>query len=274
MGFGVEPVFGGEIELHLQLAATTRWDVSGTACGVPMTAQPGAKGLEYLGRDLEAMASAVNYHSWIIGECRAFLGDEVAEVGAGAGDFSEFILGSGVRRLVSFEPSPNMFPLLKQRLAGRPGTIQVQGYLGDRAEEDGQRFDSVVYINVLEHIENQDEEMALARAVTRPGGHIVVFVPAIPLLYSRFDRELGHVRRYTRTQLKRLAKRARLEIVSIKYMDLLGIIPWFLAFTVAGGSLTPGTVALYDRFVVPFARRAERSLPPPVGKNLLLIARR
>jgi SAM-dependent methyltransferase len=230
--------------------------------------------LQYFGKDLEAMSFAVEYHRWIAREFDPYLGANVAEVGAGTGNFSALLLErAGLGHLAAFEPSANMFPLLEQRLAGAPRVTLHQAYFGARAAALGPRFDSICYVNVLEHIEDDAAELAAASSALKPGGHLLLFVPALPFLYSELDRDLGHFRRYRKPDLERLVSAAGLEIRRSKYFDLPGILPWYLAFVLLRRPLTAGGVSLYDRLVVPIARRIESALPPPVGKNLLLVAR-
>jgi len=228
---------------------------------------------QYFGRDLEAMSFAVNYHRWILREFSPFLGRKVAEVGAGAGNFTALLLEC-VDTLTAFEPSANMFPLLAERTAGHAGVRLVNGYFGAAPPVDGAPFDSILYVNVLEHVENDAAEAAAVYRALEPGGHALIFVPALPGLYSELDRKLGHFRRYRRRPLVQLFEQAGFETVRCRYFDLAGIIPWYVAFVLLKGSVSPGNVSLYDRLVVPVMKFLEKLVPPPVGKNLLLIARK
>lgn len=227
---------------------------------------------DYPGRELEAMAFAANYHDWIVGELAPFLGRRVAEVGAGIGSVSVLLLRQPIERLEAYEPSANMFPRLAARLAGEPRARAVNAFFG--AEPAAQLFDSVAYINVLEHIEDDRGELARAFATIRPGGHVLVFVPALAWLYSDFDRRIGHARRYSRAGLREVARAAGFEVASAKYFDVAGVLPWFVNFVLLRRGLGAGGVALYDRLVVPPMRRIEGWIAPPLGKNLLMVARK
>lgn len=226
----------------------------------------------YPGRELEAMSFAVNYHHWIVGELAPFLGRRVAEVGAGIGSVSLLLLEQPIERLEAYEPSANMFPQLAARLAAEPRARAVNAFFG--AEPPAQGFDSVAYINVLEHIEDDRGELARAFAAIRPGGHLLVFVPALAWLYSDFDRRIGHARRYSRAGLREVARAAGFEVTLAKYFDVAGVLPWFVNFVLLRRSLGAGGVALYDRVVVPPMRRIEGWIAPPLGKNLLMVARK
>ena len=226
----------------------------------------------YFGRDLEAMTFAVNYHRWIVREFEPYLRGFAAEVGAGTGNLTRLLQGR-VNNLTAFEPSANMFPLLRESASGLDNVQPVNGYLGDApAPSDG--YDCLVYVNVLEHIEDDRQEVANMLAALRRGGHALIFVPALSWLFSELDRKLGHFRRYHRAPLQKLFTEAGFEIRRCRYFDVAGIIPWYLAFVLFGGTIRPRSVAIYDGAVVPVMRRVEAILPPPLGKNLLLVARK
>ncbi len=225
----------------------------------------------YPGKELEAMSFAANYHRWIVDELAPYLGREVAEVGAGIGSVSALLLEKPIGRLAAYEPSANMFAQLARALQGEPRAQARNAFFG---REAGEAFDSVAYINVLEHIEDDRGELGRAHARIRPGGHLLVFVPALAWLYSAFDRRIGHVRRYSRPQLERLVAEAGFEVVKSRYFDAAGIVPWYLNFVVLDRGLGGASVSLYDRLVVPPMRFIEGIVAPPLGKNLLLVARR
>ena len=108
----------------------------------------------------------------------------------------------------------------------------------------------------------------------KPGGHVLILVPALRALYSDFDASIGHYRRYHKEDFRRLFDCAGLEPVSIRYMDLLGVIPWYVSMVLMKGRLNIGAVKLYDRVGVPVTRAIESIISPPLGKNILAIARR
>jgi hypothetical protein len=91
---------------------------------------------------------------------------------------------------------------------------------------------------------------------------------------SDFDRSIGHFRRYRKGDLLRVVEDAGFRVEKCRYFDLLGILPWYLVFVLMKRTLSGGNVSTYDRFVVPWLRRVERWVAPPIGKNLLLSARK
>lgn len=225
----------------------------------------------YPGKELEALSVAVNYHRWIVDEIEPFLGETVAEVGAGVGSVSQLLLEKDVARLLAFEPSSNLYPLLEKNLAAEKRVRTINDFFSPRYESG---LDSVLYINVLEHIEDDRTELGRALAALRPGGHLVIFVPALAWLYSEFDRQIGHYRRYTKSELCRVVEEAGFSVTKVRYFDVAGIIPWYVNFVLMRNSIGSRSVSLYDRLVVPVMRVAERLIAPPLGKNVLLVARK
>lgn len=230
---------------------------------------------EYVGRDLEAMDFAINYHRWIRDEFAPYLGARVAEVGAGTGAFSELLLEhAGVEQLVAVEPSERMHATLVERVGSDPRVTVHRALFRGVSEEYAGELDTLVYVNVLEHVEDDRGELTLAFESLAPGGHICIFVPAVNWLYSRFDAELGHHRRYKKKELVEKATAAGFETRRARYFDSAGIVPWLVAFRFLRRELRAGQVRTYDKYVVPLMRRVEGVVAPPLGKNLLVVGRK
>lgn len=226
---------------------------------------------EYFGKDLEAMSFAHNYHKWIINEFAPYLGRTMAEVGAGTGNFSQFLLQAGVEQLVAYEPSDNMFAQLETQFADVDAVTSVNGFFEDDSNDYLNTFDSVCYVNVLEHIEDDVVALQHAYKTLKVGGHILIFVPALAFLYSELDRKVGHFRRYSKKGLVEVAESAGFVINKTHYFDMLGIVPWYIAFVLLKQTTTEANVSLYDKLVVPLASKLEPRLRPFIGKNLVLV---
>lgn len=223
----------------------------------------------YPGKDLEAMAFARRYHRWIRDRFHPHLGGRIGEVGAGMGDFTALLLETGVHSLVAWEPSGNLYPALARRFDGDRRVAVIH----DRfTPPDGPPLDTLCYINVLEHIADDEAELVKARRALHPEGRLCLFVPALPRLYSEQDRSVGHFRRYRRRDLQDKVQRAGFTIRETRWFDIAGILPWWFAYRVLRRRVSPGAVDGYDRWVVPVMRRVESMIPPPIGKNLLMVA--
>ncbi len=229
----------------------------------------------YVGTDLEAMSFAENYHRWILNELRPFLGKSLVEVGAGTGSFSELLLECSPDSLMLVEPS-EMVEKLRRNISSKNGGAKIRIFdsaFRDVADEvTAAKPDSIIYVNVLEHIEDDSAELAAVFDALVPGGRVFIFVPAHPWLYGAFDKSVGHFRRYRRHELEQRTRAAGFEIRVSKYFDLIGVAPWWIKYRLLRSEkLEPKAVELYDRWAVPVTRAIESAIKPPTGKNLLLI---
>ncbi|BBO86925.1 class I SAM-dependent methyltransferase [Desulfosarcina ovata] len=225
---------------------------------------------QYFGRDLEAMGSAENYHHWIIDEFKPYIRGHVAEVGAGSGNISA-LLREYAERLTAFEPSDNMYPLLFRRFLHDSKVCTIHNTLKGQHQQFTCALDTLIYVNVLEHIENDEKELAQIHEALKPGGHALIFVPALPFLFCNFDRQVGHFRRYLKKDLIMLSEKIGFKSIKAKYFDLAGIIPWLLFFVLLKQTLNSRNVNYYDKHIIPITRIFEKAIAPPIGKNILFI---
>ena len=235
----------------------------------------GADAFSYEGDDLAVLAASHNYNAWIVDLVAPYVAGHVIEYGAGSGTISAKLLGYA-QRLDLVEPEARLVTQLRQRFDALPQvTIFTDMLERHVASSRSDSFDTIVMINVLEHIENDRAAVAELVRTLRRNGRLIIFVPALPWLMSDLDRAHGHFRRYVRRDLLEIANGAHCAIEKLHYFDVAGIIPWWLVNRV-GKRVTfdARSVALYDRVAVPIMRRVEAAIAPPIGKNLILVARK
>lgn len=225
------------------------------------------------------MSFAVNYHEWILRLFKPYIGSSVVEVGAGTGSFSELLARQNVRSLSLVEPSSEMHAILTARLERLATTARVVTYnstfrqAAERLTED--RPDTIVYVNVMEHIADDEAELAAVHRALEENGKALIFVPAFNWLYGKLDKEIGHFRRYTKSELEDKCRRANFKVVHSTYFDLLGIAPWWVKYRLLQSTtVSARAVQTYDRYVVPVAERLESVMSVPLGKNVLLVAQK
>jgi SAM-dependent methyltransferase len=228
----------------------------------------------YSGSELDAMAEARNYYNWILRLAGPYIGTRVVEVGAGVGNFAAALLKEiPVSTLVLVEPADNLFPVLSRRFATEGRVELVKGYLGECASLSC--MDSLIAINVIEHVRDDAEFLHRAFTILAPGGTIILFAPALASLCGTLDEAFEHYRRYKRSELTAKLRQARFCLETIRYFNFPGIVTWFLAGKVwRRKTLQPAQVRLYDRWVVPWVSKIERRWEPPIGQSLLAIARK
>jgi len=210
-----------------------------------------------------------------------WLGERVLEVGAGVGHIT-----SGLARccseVVALEPAPDLFDELKARIEVSPNAECHRQTLGEFKTwaahhplgAGEQKFDSVVYINVLEHILGDTDELLRARALLRPNGRVLIVVPAHQWLYSKIDHMSGHYRRYSKESLGAAIERAGLHIVTLRFFDSVGLIPYLVIYRWMKSTATEGVNAtIYSRLILPLAYVMYKlSQGRLIGKNLLAVA--
>ncbi len=223
------------------------------------------------------MSFAKNYHRWILQIFATYLGTRLVEVGAGSGSFSELLLERPIESLTLIEPSGEMFKRLQERIAKLGETARIETLNAAFADvaariESLQQPDSIIYVNVLEHIADDERELKLAYRTLSSGGRIFVFVPALRWLYGSFDKQIGHRRRYTLDELSEKCRHAGFRVVRAHYFDVIGIAPWWIKYCLLKSErMEPAAVKFYDKLVVPVAQKMENVLKPGIGKNVVLI---
>ena len=226
---------------------------------------------ESLAGTLDNLDDAGNYAAWIVDMVTPYVSGDIVELGAGHGTMSERLRHLG--HVTACEPSPRAVALLEERFAGATDvTVIGKDIAGTMA---GASFDSAVMINVLEHIPDDLEALTDIHDGLRPGGVLAVYVPAHEVLYSSFDRLIGHQRRYRRSTLTQALSLAGFEIVELRYVNMPGMVAWLVIARILGR--TPSSSALldlFDKVVVPVVRAVEDRWRMPSGTSLLAIARR
>lgn len=228
----------------------------------------------YSGTELDAVAEAQNYYDWIVDSFAARVGQRCVEAGAGIGTVSELLLRrASPRSLTLIEPAANNVPALRERFAGDSRVKVYHGYLEDLPASP--EADSVIAVNVLEHIERDDEFLKACYTLLAPGGSLLLLVPALPAIFGSLDRAFDHFRRYTMSGIRASLVAAGFEIETIHYLNMVGVAAWFVSGRVLRRTtLGRAQVRFYDRWVIPAVRRLESVVSPPIGQSILVIARK
>jgi SAM-dependent methyltransferase len=220
---------------------------------------------------LAKLETAEGYRAWLQELVDPSIRGRVLELGAGRGTFSPHFRSLG-SSLTAIEPSAGACAHLRARLGDLADVEVIEGTLDDVGPSI---FDSAVMLNVLEHIEDDIGIIKQIHSMLAPGSELAIWVPAFPILYGRFDRQVGHHRRYRRGTVSRLLEDAGFEVKICRYANLPGFFAWFVVVRILGWTPTSGRLSsFFDRFVVPITRRVERRLPPPFGQSLFAVARK
>lgn len=231
--------------------------------------------MEYVGRELELFAKAYHWKSYLRERICPFLGRSVLEVGAGIGGTTKLLATSAQKKWVCLEPDPALAAALDASVTRRelPEACRVRvGTVLDLSPNEV--FDSIIYIDVLEHIEGDAAELSAAVQHLTPGGCIVVLSPAHQWLFSEFDRSLGHFRRYSVSTLGAAAP-PELKLERIEYLDSVGVIASGANRLLLRSAMpTDAQIALWDKLMVPVSRLIDPLFGRRLGKSILGVWRK
>lgn len=225
---------------------------------------------------LEILAMAPHYNRWILKSFQSILGERVLEIGCGLGTFTELLLRH-CRHVTALDIFPHYIETIEQRLNIPPGKtldtrcLNILDFKNTATSELG-TFDTIVMLNVLEHIEDHVAALQILRHHLNPGGRVVLLVPALQALYSDYDRSIHHHRRYTKQSLQTALLESGLHPQKLQYFNFAGIFGWWFNFCLLKRTtMTSGSVGIFNK-ISPYLQKIEDWVPPPVGLSLIAIA--
>jgi len=237
-----------------------------------MTSSPPAPNAQYsyIGQELDLFARAANWKAYFRSVLAPFIRGDVLEVGAGIGQTTRHLCDGRQRSWMCLEPDP----ALAERLAAdadvralEPGPVVQVGTTESLGA--GFRFDAILYIDVLEHIEHDGEELERASTLLAPGGALIVLSPAFAFLYSDFDRSVGHFRRYTAQTLAAVMPEG-LRRRRLHYLDSIGFLA-SLANRVLLRQAMPSArqIGFWDGRIVPVSRVTDPLVAHRFGRSVV-----
>lgn len=205
-------------------------------------------------------------------------GKKILEVGAGTGAVAKYLVDSGLS-VTAVEPEESLARRIRNLIPQSDNFRLVEGDSQTAYAQfmtEGQKFDAIIYVSVLEHIFDDQGEFKSAEASLNVGGKLLIFVPALEFLFARIDAETGHFRRYTKSRLAHLTAEAGLKIVSLKYFETVGIIPYLVIYKLLRRrDITKSSTGVYNNLVLPLSMIFYRlSRGRLLGKNLVLVAQK
>jgi 2-polyprenyl-3-methyl-5-hydroxy-6-metoxy-1,4-benzoquinol methylase len=229
----------------------------------------------YAGSELELFKKARNWKAYWRAQIAEFVRGEVLEVGAGIGANTLALANLTYEKWTCLEPDAVLAARIELPPGGRHQT--AVGTIDDLSADtkfETILYDTILYIDVLEHIEDDHAEMARAAARLKPGGALIVMVPAHPFLFTPFDAAIGHFRRYTRASLQQAAH-ATLNLERLVYLDAAGMLASAANRVLLRSAMpTERQILTWDRMLVPVSRLIDPLFAGRVGKNVLGIWRK
>lgn len=218
---------------------------------------------------LESMNQAVWYNQWTLNLFKNYLKGKILEVGCGIGNFTKTLTNFGQVWAIDIEE--NYIKKTQSMVVGKAqvglGDIEKGKYFFNQI-----KFNSVVCINVLEHIKEDERALKKLYNLLDDKGYLILIVPTHPTLYGQIDRSIGHFRRYTKEELEEKLTISGFKIVRCRRINFLGGIGWFLSSRIfAEKSISDTKIKIFNLFA-PFFLPLENFIEPPIGTSILVIA--
>lgn len=218
---------------------------------------------------LESMSQAVWYNQWTLNLFKNYLKGKILEVGCGIGNFTKTLSSFGT--VWAIDINKNYLDQTKKMVNNKVkvgfGNIEKGEYFFER-----EKFNSIVCINVLEHLENDEKTLRNLHKLLTSRGVLVLLVPSHKILYGEIDKSIGHFRRYSKSEIVSKLEKAGFEFINIRRINFLGAIGWFLAGKVFTQSVVGKHEIKIFNLVGPLVLSVENLIEPPFGTSMLIIA--
>lgn len=217
---------------------------------------------------LEVMNEAQWYNKWVFSFIRPFLKGEILEVGTGIGNFAEMLSSMGEVTTIDIDKEyvSKLQGSLKGISVGYGDVEKGKYFFGDK------KFDSIVSLNVVEHIKKDKKALQYMYRLLKKGGKLILLVPAHGILFSNFDKKLGHFRRYSNKEVKELIETAGFTKVNVRYLNWWGAMGWFVFMKLTGREDMPKPPVKVFDILARALLLPERIVKMPFGLSIVATA--
>ncbi len=218
-------------------------------------------------KTLEVMSQAENYNLWLFERINPYVGGDILEVGSGIGNFTKLLVGKG--RVFALDYDRSYLGKLRKIVGNDSGYGDVErGKYFFR----NRKFDTIVCMNVLEHIKNDEKALSNIKSLLKKNGRLILLVPAHQMAYGLMDKKLGHYRRYDRKNLKEKLEMAGFKVSTTFYLNMLGLLGWWFNGKILKKTIIPnGQLKIFDIISMPFLS-LEGKISPPFGLSVVGVA--
>ena len=222
---------------------------------------------------LEILTEAKNYNRWIADSFYSYIKAPLLEFGSGIGNISELL--SSYTPLCLTDTDARMLDHLKNKFSHLSDvSVNFLDITQPPPEHLVGSFQTVIGINVLEHVEDDEKALFHLGNVLKPSGRLLLLVPAKKWAYTDLDRQLGHFRRYEKKELGEKLAKASFRIEKLYFFNIVGLMSWIIRDKIQrSGGLRPYQISSFDT-IVPILKRIESKVSMPVGISLIAIAQK
>lgn len=220
---------------------------------------------------LESMNQAIWYNQWTVQLFETFLKEDILEIGCGIGNFTKALIHYGRVYAIDIENKyikETKRQVFKKAQVGYGDIEKGKYFFGKKS------FDSIVCINVLEHIQDDYKALMNIRNLLKPSGYLIVLVPAHKFLYGSIDKAIGHYRRYEKTQLLAYLTELNFKAIFAKKINFFGALGWYISGKILRDNTVRDTKLRLFNTIAPLILPLEEKLEPPIGTSLLFVAKR
>ncbi|OGF66861.1 MAG: hypothetical protein A2Y62_21905 [Candidatus Fischerbacteria bacterium RBG_13_37_8] len=223
---------------------------------------------------LDEMAHVHKYNSFIFSNIKPYLGKVILEIGAGIGNISNLLRTANPDHLIVTDYTDYYAGILQELFKTDPKTKAYKLDISrESALNDFKTIDTIVCINVLEHIKDDVAALRNCHALLSHAGNCILFVPAVPRLYGTLDKNLGHYRRYCLKEVVEKLKKAGFQIVLAKYFNMIGLLGWFASSRIFKKKIIPVShLKFFEN--ISFILKIEKYIKIPIGLSVIAVGRK
>lgn len=222
-------------------------------------------------KTLESMSQAVWYNKWTMDKFKAFLHGDILEVGCGIGNFTNTLSDYGL--VWSIDIEDNYIKQTKKSV-GKKAVVGFGDVEKGKYFFNNQKFDSVVCLNVLEHIRNDEQALENSYKLLKTGGSLVLLVPLHHFLYGEIDRSIGHFRRYTEVEVIDKLEKFGFKILKHRRINFFGAIGWYISGKILHENTVGDIKTKLFNFLAPIILPFEDLIEPPIATSVLIVAKK
>lgn len=229
--------------------------------------------MNYVGSELELFRHAVRWKKYWSSQILQYVNGRILDVGCGIGASADHLWSERASSYTFLEPDEQLLAQVPKNV-GESVMSYSELIAGTTADLHGRAFDSILYIDVLEHLSDPKEELQRALELLAPKGHLIILVPAFQFLYSPFDKAIGHYRRYDRPSLHaHLPSGAT--IVKERYLDSVGmLLSLGNKLLLRRAAPTTAQIQFWDSRIVPLSRFFDPLIGHAFGRSLVVVLRK